>query len=255
MVKADRQVRLIETLQQRGESVRITELSHALGVTPMTIRRDVAELAQQGRVTSAHGSVRLLGNTVTSEMIYHVKLNEEADVKDALARQAVTLIDNGMTVFLDGGTTVGAVAKYLLDRRLTVVTNALNVANVLVRSRHVRLIVIGGTFRRESLTFLGPSATKLLQDLRLDLAIMGTEGFDWTRGFEVPDESDAEFKRLAVQSATQAVVLAAATKFGKHYLYRFATWDHVHRLITSHSRLTEQVPAEHQAAVLVVRST
>lgn len=255
MVKADRQLRLIETLQQRGESVRIAELSQSLGVTPMTIRRDIAELVHQGRVASAHGSVRLLGATVTSEMIYHVKLNQDADLKDALARRAIALIENGMTVFLDGGTTVGAVAKYLTDRRITVVTNALNVANVLVRSRHVRLILIGGALRRESLTFLGPSATHLLQDLRLDLAMMGTEGFDWNRGFEVPDESDAEFKRLAVQSATQVVVLAASTKYGKRYLYRFATWEPIHQLITSQAGLTEAIPTERQPHVLVVTGT
>lgn len=252
MLKADRQVRLLETLQQRGESVRISELSQHLGVTPMTIRRDIAELANQGRVVSAHGSVRLLSPTVTSEMIYHVKLSEDADVKDALARRAIPLIEEGMTVFLDGGTTVGAVAKYLLERHITVVTNALNVANVLARSRRVRLILIGGTFRRESVTFLGPSATHQLQDLRVDLAMMGTEGFDWSRGFEVPDEADAELKRVAVQSSTQAVVLAAHTKLGQRYLYRFATWEHIHHVITSALDMAQEVPEDRRDHVLII---
>ena len=252
MLKTDRQLRLLEILQQHRESVRITELSQLLHVTPITIRRDVTELARQGRVLSARGGVRLLGDTVTSETIYHLKLREEVSIKDALSRAALASIVDGATVFLDGGTTVGALAKYLLDRRLTVVTNALNVANVLSRSRHTRLILIGGTFRPESQTFLGPKATHMLQELRLDIAFMGTEGFDWDRGFEVPDESDAEFKAVAVQSAAKVVVMAAGAKLGKRYLCRFAQWDSVHLVIASSQDVGDTRPKHRTTQILWV---
>ena len=241
---------MLEILQQRGESVRITELSQILQVTPITVRRDVGELAHQGRVLSARGGVRLLGDTVTSETIYHLKLQEDVPIKDALSRAVLPLIPEGSTIFLDGGTTVGALAKYLLDRRLTVVTNALNVANVLSRSRHTRLILIGGTFRLESLTFLGPKATRMLEDLRLDIALMGTEGFDWDRGFEVPDESDAEFKAVAVQSSAQVIVMATGTKLGQRYLYRFAQWPDIHRVISS-KQDTEDTRLEHRGTQIM----
>ncbi len=250
MLKTDRQLRLLEILQQRRESVRITELSQILQVTPITVRRDVAELAHQGRVLSARGGVRLLGDTVTSETIYHLKLQEDIPIKDALSRAVLPLIPDGSTIFLDGGTTVGALAKYLLDRRLTVVTNALNVANVLSRSRHTRLILIGGTFRSESLTFLGPKATRMLEDLRLDIALMGTEGFDWDRGFEVPDESDAEFKTVAVQSAAHVIVMATGAKLGQRYLYRFAQWPDIHRVISS-KRDTDDTRLEHRGVQIL----
>ena len=99
MLKPDRQLRLLEVLQERKESVRITELSQLLQVTPITVRRDVSELAHQGRVISAHGGVRLLGSTVTSETIYHLKLNEETQIKDGLARAALPFIEDGPPSF------------------------------------------------------------------------------------------------------------------------------------------------------------
>lgn len=234
ILKVDRQRYLLDILKQHKGSVRISDLSRLLEVTTITIRRDVAELARQGRVLPNHGGVQLIDSNVTTEPIYHLKLNEETQIKDAMAHAALEFIEDGCTVFLDGGTTVGAVAKYLLDRHITVVTNALNVANVLSNSRHIRLLLIGGMFRLESQTFLGPNAIRVLKELRVDLALLGTEGFDWDRGFEVPDESDAEFKKVAIDSANKTVVMAAASKLGHRYLCRFTTWNFIDSLISSY---------------------
>lgn len=177
---------------------------------------------------------------------------EDIPIKDALSRTALPLITDGATIFLDGGTTVGSLAKYLLTRRVTVATNALNVANVLSRSRQARLILIGGSFRPESLAFLGPKATGMLRELRLDVAFMGTEGFDWNRGFELPDESDAEFKMVAVESAAQVIVMAAGSKLGKRYLYRFAPWDKVDQVISSAHDAQDARPKHGRTKILWV---
>ncbi len=251
MLKPDRQWRLLELLRERDESIRVTELSQLLGVTPITVRRDVAELAHQGRVIATHGGVRLLTSTVSAEPVYQSKLTEEMEAKERIAERALATVPDGSTIFLDGGTTVGALAKRLTGRRMTVVTNALNVANVLARSRHIRLILIGGTFRPQSLTFLGPKAVHMLEGFRFDIAFLGTEGFDWDRGFEVPDESDAEFKWALTQAAAQVTVLAAGSKLGKRYLYRFAAWSEVHTLVASRVEDTNRVPHEHQGTKLL----
>ncbi|MCY0899180.1 MAG: DeoR/GlpR family DNA-binding transcription regulator [Firmicutes bacterium] len=245
MLKADRQLGLLNILQGRTEAVRITELATLLHVTPMTVRRDVAELARQGRVLVTHGGVRLQAETVSAETVYDLKLTEDRLEKDAIARAALAHVTDGMTLFLDGGTTVGALAPHLTSRRLTVITNALNVVNVIARSRRVRLMVIGGTFRRESLTFLGPKAVSMLRELRYDIAFLGTEGFDWDRGFEVPDETDAEIKALAARTAGTTIVLAAGSKLGRRFLCRFANWGMVDYLITSERR-DQDMPPVHQ---------
>lgn len=231
LLKVDRQLSILAFLRTRTAGVRISDLSTALQVSVITVRRDVAELSRQGMVVSTRGGVKLLREGTTYEPRYETKLGEDPEMKDRLAQYTADLLEDGTTVFLDGGTTVGALGHYLFRRNLTVVTNALNVANVLAGSKTVRLIFVGGTFRHTSQTFLGPKAVRALQELRFDVACMGTEGFDPDRGAEVPDESDAEFKSAAIHLATQVWLLSTASKCGKRRLYRFAHWADVHRLI------------------------
>lgn len=231
LLKVDRQLIILDMLAKHGTSLRISELSRILETSAVTIRRDIADLASQGIVASTRGGVRLLREGTLYELQYETKLGEETDVKKSIACRAADIIPDGATVFLDGGTTVGALAHYLLHREVTVITNGLNVANVVARSKNVRLILIGGTFRQTSQTFLGPKAIRALQELRFDIAFMGTEGFDPQRGVEVPDEADAEFKTVAVQLATEVVLLATASKNNKRRLYRFAKWPEISTFI------------------------
>lgn len=226
-LKVDRQLMIIDMLIKKGASLRISELSEALDTSVVTIRRDVANLERQGIVVSTRGGVHLLREGTLYELRYEKKIGEENDYKENIARGAAEMIPDGATVFLDGGTTVGALAHHLVHRVVTVITNGLNVANVVAGSKSARLILIGGTFRQTSHTFLGPKAVRALQELRFDIAFMGTEGFDPLRGVEVPDETDAEFKNAAVQLATEVVLLATASKCNKRRLYRFAEWRDV----------------------------
>ncbi|MCY0899191.1 MAG: DeoR/GlpR family DNA-binding transcription regulator [Firmicutes bacterium] len=184
MLKADRLLGLLNILEDRTEAVRITELATLQHVTPVTVLREVAELAGRARLLVTHGGVRLKAETVSAETVYDLKLTEDRLEKDAIARAALAHVTDGMTPSLDEGTTVGALAPHLTNRRLTLITNALNVVNVIARSRRVRLMVVGGTFRRESLTFLGPKAISMLRELRYGIAFLETEGFDWDRGFQ-----------------------------------------------------------------------
>lgn len=233
LLKGDRQSQILDVLRERGTGVRIAELSSLLGVTSVTIRRDIDQLSRHGTVVATRGGVKLVPSNVTTyEPEYHLKLGEESDSKERIARAALAMVDDGSTVFLDGGTTVGAVAKYLQGRNLTIVSNALNVANIIARSPRTRFILIGGTFRPQSHTYLGPQAVQSLTHLRFDIALVGTEGFDPERGLEVPDENDAQFKMTAVAAASRVVVLATSSKLGQPRLFRFASWSDVDDLVT-----------------------
>ncbi len=231
LLKVDRQLMILDMLTKKGGSLRISEISKGLEASVVTVRRDVTDLARQGLVATTHGGVRLLREGTMYEIQYENKLREETEYKENIGRRATEMIPDGATVFLDGGTTVGALAHHLFHREVTLITNALNVANVVAGSKSVRLIMIGGTFRQTSHTFLGPKAIRALQELRFDIAFMGTEGFDPQRGVEVPDESDAEFKNAAVQLATEVVLLATASKCNKRRLYRFAEWSDIKTFI------------------------
>ncbi len=254
MLKIERHMKIVDWLAEHAGSAHVSQLSEMLEVSPITIRRDVAELARQGMVTSTRGGVMLLRPGTTFEPVYHAKLGEETEAKDRIAKAAVALIHNGETILLDGGTTVGAMARHLLSRNLTVATNALNVVNVLSKARGIELIMIGGVFRDTSQAFLGPIAYSTLRRLHFDWVLLGTESIDLERGLEVPDGNDAEFKRLAVQAGERVIVLATSTKLGQARLYRVSDWTAVDYLITSKGfpASTQSVLQEKGVEVLVV---
>lgn len=231
LLKVDRHLRILERLRKEGAGLRIRDLGRELDVSPVTIRRDVMELTRQGMVSWTRGGVKLLQEGTRFEPQYETKLGEDADLKEEMAKVAVGLLPDAATVFLDGGTTVGAMAHLVSRRNLTVITNALNVANMVANSKTARLIFIGGTFRPTSQTFLGPKAISALRELRFDIACMGTEGFDPHRGGEVPDESDAEFKTTAIGLAGKVLMLSTSSKCGKPRLYRFAEWADIDTVI------------------------
>ncbi len=231
--KAERHMRIMEWLERHEDRAHIGELSEAFGVSPITIRRDLADLSQRGLVYAARGGVFRLQSGTTFEEAYHAKLNEAADAKEQIGRAAVAQVHAGETILLDGGTTVGTMAKYLIGQDITVATNALNVMNVLSNSRTVHLIAIGGEFRRASQTFLGPAANRMLGEFRFDRAFMGTESFSADRGLEVPDGDDAEYKQLAVHASREVWLVATPEKYGQWRLHRFAACQQLTGVITS----------------------
>lgn len=233
LLKAERCTKILEWLVSHNGSARLAELSQMFHVSPITIRRDVSELSRQGLLEVIRGGVMLSRRGATFEPAYQQKLSEETIDKEHIAEAALQTLQDGDTLLLDGGTTVGAMAKHLINRRVTVVSNALNVQNVLANSRYVRLIAIGGIFRGASQTFLGPMALSAIEDLRFDVAFLGTEGFDEVSGLEVPDADDAAFKRAAIQAARDVWILSTGRKYRERRLYRFSTWEPITGLITN----------------------
>ncbi|PSR36792.1 MAG: hypothetical protein C7B44_07125 [Sulfobacillus thermosulfidooxidans] len=233
--KVARRWAILDHLRGAQGTGTITALSHQFAVSEMTIRRDVQMLVHQGLVSIVGGDIRLTPSTTVTEEVYHFKLASHPTVKTAIAAAAKTLIHENMTVFLDGGTTVGALAPLLMPmKRLTVITNALNIMNVLSSNGGMRLIGIGGTLRASSLTFLGPKANALIRELRADIAFIGTDSFSVGTGLEVPDEADAAFKEAVIRSSKMSVVLATSDKCDQMRLYQFADWRAIDYLITDH---------------------
>lgn len=250
--KAGRQRGLIQWLASHGQKGTIGDLCQAFGVSALTIRRDLAELQDQGLVRVARGGVFLSDELAGFEVAFGVKAGEELEDKERIAQKAASLVRPGETILLDGGTTVGAMAKYLIAENVTVVTNALNIMETLSASPSVRLIGIGGEFRQTSHAFLGPTANRMLEELHVDQAFMGTESFAARRGLEVPDWDDAEFKRCAVNSAAEVWVLATPSKYNRSRLHRFATWESVKGLITATGLPDDDIASLTAASVEVV---
>lgn len=222
---------ILDALDRTG-SARIPDLSREFGVSQITIRRDLQDLDRQGMVVLTRGGAIINRQRATYEPVFHRRLSTEAEEKDRIGRHAASMIKPGATVLLDGGTTVAAMARHLTEGSLTIVSNALNIANLLASRKNVRFIMVGGIYREASQTFLGTTALEMLGKLRVDQAFLGTETFDVARGIEVPDELDAAFKAMAGHIAESTIVLTTSSKGGQARLFRCLPWSAIDHLIT-----------------------
>lgn len=225
-----RRQRLATIVQSRG-AARLEELSAALGVSQATVRRDLNALATHGRLRRVHGGAVALDQRL-DEPHFDVKAAVNAAEKQRIAERAVELLDPTDTVYLDSGSTVLALARLLHGwTRLTVVTNSLPIAVELI-GRGPRLIVVGGELRKESRAFVGPLTRLLLEELRVDRAVMGTFALDLADGMSTTDPAEAYTKRLVMERAREVVLLADAAKLGTHSFIQAGRLDEIDVLVT-----------------------
>lgn len=194
--------------------IRVDELSSELGVSTATVRRDLTELDRVGHVRKVHGgAVGLEGRL--DEPLFDDKASIAAHEKQAIARYALTTIQPNDSVYLDGGSTVLALAHLLVSRAaLTVVTNSLRVASAL-SGAGPRVLLVGGELRRLSQTFVGPLTEPLFERLHFDKAFMGTMGLSFEDGLTTTDPAEAFTKKLVMKHAEHVFLLADNSKMGK----------------------------------------
>ena len=227
---ARRRQRLGQIVDAR-RAVRLEELSTTLGVSQATIRRDLDALAATGRLRRVHGGAVAVDERL-DEPQFDAKAVAAAAEKLRIAERTVELLEQDETVYLDSGSTVLGVARLLHGwTRLTVVTNSLPAAAELA-GRGPRLIVIGGELRATSRALVGPLTRLLLDELRVDRALMGTFALSLEDGLTTTDPSEAYTKELVMRRAREVILLADSTKMGTRSFVSAGTLDRVHTIVT-----------------------
>jgi DeoR/GlpR family transcriptional regulator of sugar metabolism len=212
----------------------VADLADGLGVSEMTIRRDLGVLAAQQLVEKVHGGA-VLAKRGAAEPHFAAKRHVNAAAKAAIAEAAAAMVDDGMTVALSAGTTTWQVARRLRGgavRDLTFVTNSLNVAGALEANGWHSIVVSGGSFRTPSDALVGPFANQVLRQLNADLLLLGVHSVDPRVGLTTPNIAEAETNRVMVAGARRVVVVADSSKLGQVSLATFAACDEVDELVT-----------------------
>lgn len=233
MLARQRQERILEQVTLTG-GARVSDLVELLGVSDMTIRRDIAALARKGLVARVHGGATAVSGRSADEPGFAAKSGLQTLEKAAIAEAAADLVSPGDSVALSAGTTTYAVAGHL--RRvpnLTVVTNSLPVAELLHASARDDLtVILTGGVRTPSDALVGPVAVSALRSLHVDWLFLGVHGFDARAGFTSPNLVESETNRALIASARQVVVTADSTKWGVVGLSSMARLDEVDVLVT-----------------------
>ncbi len=246
MYAEERQQRIMDEARRAGR-VEVSSLADLLDVTPETVRRDLTALQRRGALRRVHGGaipVELL-EVEPSLATRTTRLTAE---KRRIAARALDEIPREGTVLLDAGTSTLAIAELLPpDIDLTVVTNSVAAASVLVGHPGICLYLLGGRVRGRTGAAVGDWATGALAGVVVDVAFMGTNGFSVAHGLTTPDQAEASVKRAMIASARRTVVVGDSTKAGQDHFHRFAECKDVDQLITD-TGLDDESTALLQAA-------
>jgi DeoR/GlpR family transcriptional regulator of sugar metabolism len=231
--------------------VRVKELCQIMGVSPATVRRDLTEMESRGLIRKVHGGA-VPASPRLSEPLFDDKAAVRTREKQRISKMALELLTPNDTVFLDGGSTVLALATHLVNMdELTVVTNSLRVAGAL-SGAGPRVVVIGGELRNLSQTFVGPLTGPMIGKLHVDIAFMGTIGIDIKKGLTTTDPREAYTKEQVIKSAQHVVLLADSSKIGAVSFVGFAEVADIGTFITDTGAAKRDLQAIRKENVTVV---
>ena len=235
---------------RKHKSVEVSFLSDELGVSEVTVRKDLEKLERDRLVVRSHGGA-VLSAGLLAEPSFVEKDDQFAEEKNAIALEASILVGDGVTVALATGTSVGRLALRLLDRTgLTVVTNAVNIATTFM-PHEAEVFLTGGTIRPHTYGLVGEVAERALDGVMCDFAFIGTNGVSLERGLTTPNMEEARVVRAMMNSARRVVLLADHTKFAHVGFYRIAPAERVHMIITDSKAPADEVERLRGAGVEV----
>jgi DeoR family transcriptional regulator, aga operon transcriptional repressor len=240
---------ILERLSLDG-SVSVADIATDLEVSEATIRRDLRLLEDQRLLGRTHGGAVPQG--VLYELPLRYKSGRQTKQKLRIAREAANRVLDGWAIGLTGGTTTTEVARVLVEReRLTVVTNALNIASELAVRPNLKLVVTGGVARPESYELIGPIAEASLEGLNLDMVFLAVDGISPTAGLTTHHEIEAGTNRALLERARHVTVVADSSKIGKVAFARICQLSQVDELITDDGADGDALVALRDAGLIV----
>ena len=229
MLTVQRKAKVLEMLARDGTVV-AKDLAVAWRVSEDTVRRDLRDLAAEGRLHRVHGGALPLSPAAQD---YAARQTVASMEKAAVGRQAASMIENGQRVFLDGGTTALALCRALpTSLQATVFTHSPTIAVELVAHDGIEVLLIGGRIYQHSVVAVGSIAAEQIASITTDLFFMGVSGVHPTAGLTTGDAEEAAIKRAICRRASETYVLASSEKLGAASPFRVVDFAHVAGAIT-----------------------
>jgi DeoR/GlpR family transcriptional regulator of sugar metabolism len=208
----DRRHRILERVAAE-QTIHVAELARELGVSEMTVRRDIRRLERDGFLRQTYGGATA-HITRSFDVAFNARALEHTREKRLIGMRAATLVEPDGALFLGIGTTTEQFARYLHAREgVTVVTASVPTASLL-GTRPLRVVILGGAVLRDELTCVGPIAASALERYRFDVAVIGAAGVSAHWGVTELTDEEADIQRRAVERSSRLVVLADGSKLG-----------------------------------------
>lgn len=230
MLKEERHFFIINELKN-NKIIQVSDIKDKLGVTEMTIRRDLKELEDQGILRRIHGGATSVDLLSTKEFSHNEKTKRNIKEKQEIAQKIAGMIEDNETIFLGPGSTIELVSEYIGDKKCKVVTNSLYLFNRLNNKHFKNLILIGGSFRANTGAFVGSFATGTVRKLRFKRAFIGVNGINGDKVFTY-SEDEGEIQKIALDNAQLRYIVADHTKVGREDFFSFYNLDEVNAVIS-----------------------
>ena len=231
LLNEERRRAILAALNRDGR-VLVKDLATHFQVSQITIRKDLEVLHGRGVLHRTHGGALVPSSGALNDPSLQEKEKLHRPEKMRIAQAAVRLVEEGQSILLDSGTTTTAIARALRNfRKLTVITNAVNIAAELANSE-IEVILTGGTVRKNSFSLVGPLAEETLRHLSADTLFLGVDGFDTRLGLSTPNLQEAKVNRVMVEISRKVVAVCDSSKFGRRSLSTIVPPNAIHHVIT-----------------------
>jgi DeoR family transcriptional regulator of aga operon len=249
--RTERKSRLLRALSQNGAHS-VEDLAVNLGVSSSTLRRELHELIESGVVSLRSGIAELVPASET-EFPFHARLLMNQEEKKRIAAAALELIQNGEVIFMAGGTTTLELARLLSgQRRLTVITNVVHIATLLVDQPNITLVILGGIVRPFEQTMHGLLTEAGIQQLRADKFFYGVQAISLQHGITHSQLQEVSTDRALAAAATKTIVLADHTKFDRLAPALVLPLDKVHVIVTGKETAADFVDPLRERGIKVI---
>ncbi len=229
-----RQKAILEIARRNGR-VSVDELAARLTVTPQTIRKDLNELSDQNLLSRVHGGATI--SSSVENLSYEARRHIAEEEKRAIGKAGAALIPDQASLFINIGTTTEEVARELVGRsNLLVITNNLNVVDILCRNHNIEVIVAGGRVRHSDRAAIGASAVEFIRHFKVDYAVIGTSAIDDDGSLLDFDLSEVQVTQAILQNSRSVILVADSEKLGRPAPVRIAHMSEIDFFVTD--RLT-----------------
>ncbi len=226
-----RQTQLLEVIQAQG-SASIEFLAETFSVTLQTVRRDVQRLSDAGLLSRFHGGVRMPGST-TENIAYRQRQALSLDGKTRIAKAIAAAVPNGCSLIMNIGTTMETVARELRQHRgLRVITNNLNVAQILSDNPDCEVIVTGGVVRGVDRGIVGEATVDFIRQFKVDIGLIGISGIEADGTMRDFDYREVKVAKAIIEHSRQVWLAADHSKFNRPAMVELAHLSHIDRLFT-----------------------
>ncbi|MCD8914441.1 DeoR/GlpR family DNA-binding transcription regulator [Staphylococcus simulans] len=228
-LKEARHQKILKSLKENG-SVSVSELSDAMNVAPMTIRRDLKELENKALLVRVHGGAVLM-HTFYNELANDEKKALHSDKKRMIAEKASHLIQNEDTIFIGSGTTNEAIFPFIKHMHLRIITNSLYIFEQYETLEHMDIVLIGGRYRKKTGSFIGQLANTMLEQLHIDKAFIGVNGIS-DNDATTANEEEGKANEIVLNRSTKKYLVSDSSKFNTRAFTVFYKLDAIDAIIT-----------------------